>query len=255
MEEVGRELATQGTIVRGAEWMRDLGVDNLPRVELSNSGRAAKATTVQEWAERGAFRDNEAAVAMARMLLELKGLQPSELPNTPLSELAKRARPAGYAVAFAEEPVLGEKFDRNLLEGGMIVFGSPIIKDGEPSFVAIDKRGVFLIQAKVASEKNEFLDRMWNTLDRVDDQRNNFCVRTKRGFANARAWEGVTVVDVGSDSAAEVLLAASKASLEHPFVSSRDVAIAKAAEEEAKRDQENLGESQQDMPPLGDIEF
>lgn len=160
----------------------------------------------------------EGQIVMAKMLA--KPTKESSTKND------LEPRPAGYAIAFAKEPVGGENLDRNLYESGMVVFTSPIEINGRIGFVAADKKGLFHIQEGQKVRGEDFLVSMNKTFEKVGDQEDNFFIKGDTVEAvNARYWPTTTVVPIEANDAAIAIKTASEASLKVPFVSSKDMEI------------------------------
>lgn len=196
--------------------------DKVPATEQRGKVRFLKADIVSEDFKR-IEQPTEGQVVMAMMMVDLPK---EELKTASHKELETKARPAGYAIGFAKEPVVhGENLGKNLLDSGMIMFTSTVESNGKTSFVGVDKDGVFLVQEGPKKTEDEFLQSMRTRLDSVGDQEDNFVVNTDSSEqANARHWgsEFVTIVSLAEENAANALKLASEESLKAPFISSKD---------------------------------
>ena len=226
-------------------------VDLVPKVEQRGKVNFSKGYVLQEIIGYGKT-PTDGQVTMAKMMVDLKDVEdPRDLK---IEELAKRARPVGYAIGFAEVNS-HTGIGKNLADGGMMVFTSTVENDGKTAFVGMDKDGAFLIQAGPKSEGDNFLKLMRDEFDQVGEQEENFIVKTKtKEGANARLWnsEYFTVAPLDTELIPQALKLASEESLKAPFISSED---AKLATERHKKTEQQEPIASKPAIKLSEVDF
>lgn len=209
-------------------------VGTVPGVEQRGKVAFMKGDIVHDAIADYGKNITDGQLVMAKMMVDLKGVEDPGVLNT--DQLKKRARPAGYAIGFAEEPKRqGEYLGRSLFDRGMMVFTSAVEHNGNTAFVGVDREGVFLIQAGSKIKNDIFLQLMRDQFDRVGDQEENFIVTTSTfDGSNARFWcseyfaeESISVVPVGQELTPQLLRVVSEESLRAPLITSKDAELAR----------------------------